>query len=169
MSASTVTAYNCKTQGLFPDPADCTGYYICSSTRQATRETCLLYTYYDQVSQDCLQGNCSNTPVNTTTNTTTPTTTAPSINAIQSPTTSPATATNMTVTPTTPHRYNHDGIHPLTIPMYCSRINETFPDPDNCHKYYRCNDTLSLVSQTCSLGSISYYNVDKGACEVGFC
>jgi hypothetical protein len=39
----------------------------------------------------------------------------------------------------------------------------------DCHRYFRCDVNLNLVSQHCGFGILSYYNVKTRGCSLGFC
>jgi hypothetical protein len=43
----------------------------------------------------------------------------------------------------------------------------TFPDPDDCHSYYRCTDTLQAKHESCFWWA--YYHPVRAGCSVGGC
>jgi len=143
--------FQCNGIGMFQDPAECTGYYVCNYRGESLRMTCPKYTYFSPVYLDCEAGPC---PVTTTTTTTKPTTTT-TTTTTQQTTTQHQTTTISTTTPG-------------TTTMHCTSSSDTFADPSDCHKYYRCDVNLKLVSESCLLGLL-VYNSKMGGCSIGFC
>jgi hypothetical protein len=115
----------CTDAGLFPDPTNCTAYFVCDGSAQAVRRVCPLGTYYNSSYRYCEPGTCL-----------------------------------MGETPTS---------KPTTKTLQCTSSSDTFPDPSNCHRYFRCDVNLKLVSQGCVLGILSHYNAKTGGCSIGFC
>ncbi|GFG34321.1 hypothetical protein Cfor_06726 [Coptotermes formosanus] len=265
------TEYQCSGIGLFPHPTDCNAFYACNYKGEAAVEMCPLGTYFSPVYLDCELGVCPTnssqpnvtttavaptaitasdstiattpspsaaftvtpttdaaTELSTTTTTspstdtepdptttpsttiepeattiqsttiepeatttpstttepeatTTPsTTTEPEATTTPSTTTTPITTTSTTTTTTTSTTTipttttptittTPTTTKPPTTTMHCTSTSDTFPDPTNCHKFYRCDVNLNLVSETCAFSLITYYDVNTGGCLIGFC
>jgi hypothetical protein len=128
---------------MFADPAVCTAYYNCDYFLQDSRVVCPSNTHFDTASQACQPGNCSSSN--------------PLPFPALTPTTNPTTHTRC--------KFNYKPNKPKPS---CSRTNETFPYPADCHKYYRCDKNLNLVSVRCLLDTTGYDHV-RGGCYVGVC
>ncbi|XP_023714175.1 peritrophin-48-like [Cryptotermes secundus] len=196
LGCSVVKAFVCPSQGLFPDPADCSGYYSCNSKLQASRGTCPLSMHFDPHYTDCEVGDCSSS----TQNQTLPpvaAATAPvdmhngtfqcsDVGLFPDPTNCTAYlvcyGSAQAVRQVCPSGAYYNSSYRYCLPgtclkgttltkktLYCTSSSDTFPDPSDCHRYFRCDVNLKLVPQVCGLGFLFHYNVKTGGCSIGFC
>lgn len=75
------------------------------------------------------------------------------------------TTTGLTTTPVT----ESTTTEPSTTTIACSSAGQTFADPNNCHKYYKCDSNLKLGSESCWFPSLQHYDSKSKTCVFGSC
>ncbi|XP_021964981.1 probable endochitinase [Folsomia candida] len=149
--STTLAPFQCATtEGIFPEPTDCSKYNRCIIIAGAMRlytYICPSGSYFDPSKNLCVTGTCQVT--------------------LPSTTLLPATTTIATV-PTTP---STTSAPPTTAaPFQCGTTEGTFTEPTNCTKYNRCiiiAGAMRLYIYTCPSGS--YFDASKNLCVVGTC
>ena len=164
MGAGAVTAFSCTSAGKFPDPSDCTAYYYCAYDLEASRVICPSNMYYGTVKQTCELGNCSSS--STAGNTTRGASAA--YQATNKHFASNQQNSNHDSNNINNNNHYYDNKKPKIPTMHCTSPTDTFPDPNDCHKYFRCDENMNIVSETCSLKA-TRFDDKKGGCYVGKC
>ncbi|PSN31560.1 hypothetical protein C0J52_25057 [Blattella germanica] len=176
--------FTCVGAGIFQDPTDCHNFYVCDSNLQATAGTCMGGNgSFDAISKVCRVTPCSGAPV-TVTPPVTSNFTCTAVGLFADPNDchnfyscdqylqaipgscirgtgsfdpinkvcSTAACTTTTV--------------PATDNFVCVSSGY-FPDSNDCHAFYSCNNQLVAIHSTCT--SNGYFDQDTRNCVIGTC